>query len=160
MVTAGQKVNLDFAVKIVHAGVAKEVRFGDLLTQSTIVSMYMKNKTATCDRQNASLAVHAAQIEAAGYKLIAISRDSAGSHLRYAAAMKIGYILASDPHDHFARATDSLIQKSMYGRTFIGPTRAAYILSPDGVVLAVASKVDAENHARQIMNLIAGLARA
>ncbi len=157
MVAPGQKINLNFAVKVVQTGVAKEVSFADLLTRPTIVSVYMKNKTGTCDRQNASLVDHAAQIERAGYNLVAISRDSAGSHLRYAVAKKIGYSLVSDPNDHFARATESLIQKSMYGRTFVGPTRAAYVLSPDGTVLAVAPKVDAENHAKQIMELIAGV---
>jgi peroxiredoxin Q/BCP len=154
MVAPGQKLDLRFTVKVVHDGVVKQVTFADLLTRRTIVSVYMKNQTGTCDRQNESLVAHAAQIDRAGCNLIAVSRDTGGSHLRYAAAKKIRYVLVSDPNDQFARATDSLVQKSMYGRTFLGPTRAAYLLDPNGTVLAIIPKVDAENHATQILDLI------
>ena len=154
MVAPGQKVELRFPVKVVRDGVAKEVTFADLLTRRTVVSVYMKNNTGTCDRQNESLAKHVTEIERAGCDLIAVSRDTSGSHLRYAAGKKIGYFLVSDPKDLFARAVDSLVQKSMYGRTFVGPARAAYLLAPDGTVLAVVPKVDAENHAAQVMEMI------
>ena len=155
MVAPGQKVDLRFAVKVVSEGVAKEVEFADLLTRRTVVSVYMKNNTATCDRQNASLSAHALQFHEAGYTLMAVSRDTCGSHLRYAKARDIGYVLVSDPEDRFARAMDSMVQKSMYGRTFMGPTRATYVLDIDGTVLGVVPKVDAENHAKQLFDLIA-----
>jgi thioredoxin-dependent peroxiredoxin len=130
------------------------VEFGELLTRPTIVSVYMKNNTPTCDRQTSSLAAHASDFERAGFNLVALSRDTCGSHARYAMAKQIGYILASDPNDQFARAVDSLVAKSMYGRSFIGPTRAAFILDCDGTILAVVPKVDAENHAAQLKQLI------
>ena len=154
MVTPGQKIDLRFPVKVVRNGVAKEVSFADLLTRRTVVSVYMKNNTGTCDRQNESLAAHLADIVRAGCDLIAVSRDTAGSQLRYAAKKQIGYALVSDPRDLFARATDSLVQKSMYGRTFVGPARAAYLLDPDGTVLAVVPKVEADKHAEQVVDMI------
>jgi peroxiredoxin Q/BCP len=157
MVAPGQKLDLGFTLKVVRDGVVKEMAFADLLTRRTVVSVYMKNKTGTCDRQNESLVAHAAQIDRAGYNLIALSRDTSGSHLRYATAKKIGYVLASDPNDHFARAVDSLVQKSMYGRTFVGPVRAAYVVDSDSTLLAVISKVDAANHGAQIMDIIKGV---
>src|SRR5690606_36049879 len=103
--------------------------------------VYMKNNTPSCDRQNDSLAEHAARFERLGYQLVALSRDTCGSHLKYAAKKNIGYLLASDPGDAFARATDSLVEKHMYGRTFVGPARAAYVIATDGMVKAVIEKV-------------------
>jgi peroxiredoxin Q/BCP len=47
----------------------------------------------------------------------------------------------------------------MYGRTYIGPARAAFVLDRDGTVLAVIEKVDTANHAAQLNELIKGLAR-
>ena len=158
MVTPGQKLDLQFRLKVVHGGVAKEVKFADLLTRPTIVSVYMRNNTATCDRQNSSLAAHAAEFDRAGFNLVAISRDTPGSHLRYAQARKIAYTLASDPGDQFARAADALVEKSMYGRNFIGPARSAFVLDRDGTVLAVAASVDRMDHGAQLEELIKPLA--
>jgi peroxiredoxin Q/BCP len=93
----------------------------------------------------------------AGYDLIAISRDTPGSHLKYAVKKKITYTLASDPTDLFAQAADAVVEKSMYGKKYFGPARAAFVLAPDGTVLAVAEKVDTADHAAQLKALIAGL---
>jgi peroxiredoxin Q/BCP len=117
----------------------------------------MKNNTPSCDRQNDTLIAHAADFERAGYDLVALSRDTAGSHQRYAQRKGIRYTLASDPIDAFAKATDSLVEKKMYGRTFVGPARAAYILESDGTVLAVAEKVDTSDHATQLKELVKNL---
>lgn len=129
----------------------------DLVTRPTIVSVYMRNNTGGCDKQNESLAKHAAEFAKAGYNLVAVSRDAAGSHLKYAAKKGITYALVSDPDDLFAQATDSIIEKSMYGRKFTGPARAAYVLDRAGTVLAVAEKVDTADHAAQLRGLIAEL---
>src|ERR1019366_8876739 len=133
------------------------VRFSDLLPRPTIVSVYMRNNTPGCDRQNDSLAAHAAEFDRAGYNLVALSRDTCGSHAKYAAKKKITYTLASDPEDLFAKAADAVIEKSMYGRSFTGPARAAFVLARDGTVLAVAPKVDTADHAAQLRALLATL---
>lgn len=160
MIKAGQKLKLSFKLKVVQSDEEKEVAFNELLTRPTVVSVYMKNNTPGCDRQNDSLAEHAAEINQAGYNLIAISRDTCGSHRKYAAKKGISYILASDPDDLFAQATSSVIEKKMYGRTFHGPQRAAYVLDVDGTVLAVIEKVDTKDHAGQLREVLAGLKQA
>ncbi len=157
MITLGKKLKTNFKLNVVAAGAAREVAFQDLLTRRTIVSVYMKNNTGSCDKQNDSLAAHAAEIAKGGYNLVAISRDTPGSHLKYAVKKKITYMLASDPDDLFAKAADSVVEKSMYGKTYFGPARAAFVLDTDGTVLAVAEKVDTADHAAQLKALLAGL---
>ena len=157
MITSGQKLALNFRLKILQANEEKELTFEELLTRPTIVSVYMKNNTPGCDRQNDSLAAHAAEFDRTGYNLVAISRDTCGSHRKYAAKKGINYTLASDPDDQFARATDSIVEKSMYGRKFTGPARAAYVIGTDGTVLVVIEKVDTKDHAAQLKAVLAGL---
>lgn len=157
MVATGRKLPLKFKVKIMQDNAVKEVVFADLLTKRTIVSVYMRNNTPGCDRQNDSLAAHAAEFAKAGYNLVAVSRDTCGSHQKYAAKKGITYTLVSDPEDRFAQATESIVEKSMYGRKFTGPARAAYVLDRDGTVLAVAEKVDTADHAAQLKALLATL---
>ena len=159
MIAVGQKLNPDFTLSVVRDGVTTEVVFRDLLTQPTVVSVYMKNNTPSCDRQTASLAEHAAAFTALGYQLIALSRDSCGSHQKYAVKKALTYTLASDPNDAFARATDSIVEKSMYGKTYHVPARAAYVFATDGTVLAVIAKVDTKDHAAQLTAVLAELGR-
>lgn len=154
MIAPGEKLDLGFSVGVVRAGVTAEVPFAELLTRRTVVSVYMKNNTPSCDRQNDALVAVAAELDRAGFNLVALSRDTCRSHTRYAAAKSIGYMLASDPEDRFARAARSLIEKSMYGRTFTGPARAAFVLDRDGTVLAVAEKADTAEHGAQLKELI------
>lgn len=157
MIKPGEKLDTDFTLKIVRGGIATEARFAELLTRPTIVSVYMRNNTGSCDAQNDSLAAHADEFEKRGYNLVAVSRDTCGSHLRYAAKKGIAYTLASDPEDLFAKAAGSVVTKSMYGRTFEGPARAAYVIARDGEVLAVLEKVDTRDHAAQLRALIDAL---
>ena len=157
MIKPGQKIDTRFQFKVFRDGKVSEVTLAELLTRPAIVSVYMRNNTPGCDRQNDSLAAHAAEFDRAGYELIAVSRDTCGSHAKYAAKKKITYTLASDPEDRFAQAADAVVEKSMYGRKFTGPARAAYVLARDGTVLAVVEKVDTADHAAQLRAVLAGL---
>jgi peroxiredoxin Q/BCP len=157
VISAGQKIDTSFPLKVVQAGVAREVVFRDLLTRPVIVSVYMKNNTPSCDRQNDSLAEHAGEFDRLGYQLIALSHDTCGSHLKYAAKKEIAYTLASDPDHRFSAATDSIVKKSMYGKTYEGPARAAFVIGTDGTVLAVIEQVDTKDHAAQLKTVLAGL---
>ena len=151
MVTEGEKINTDFDLEIVKDGEQKTVTFADLLTRPTIVSVYMRNNTPGCDKQNKSLAKHAHEL---GYNLIAVSKDSCNSHKNYAEKYDINYILASDPEYHFANAVDSVVEKNMFGNTYEGPTRSAYIIDTDGTVEGIIEKIDTKNHANELMELI------
>ncbi len=130
---------------------------GELLAGRTIISVYMRNNTGGCDKQNDSLAKHAAALAKAGYNLVAVSRDTISSHRKYAAKKGIPYPLVSDPEDALAKATDSVIEKSMYGRKFLGPARAAYVIDQGGTVLAVIPKVDTADHGAQLLAVLAEL---
>jgi peroxiredoxin Q/BCP len=157
MIKAGQKLPRALGLTILQNNVDKEVKLSELLTRRSIVSVYMRNNTGGCDKQNDSLVKHAAAFTKAGYNLIAVSRDTIASHRKYAAKKDITYALVSDPDDAFAKATDSLVEKSMYGRKFTGPARAAFVIERDGTVLAVVEKVDTADHGPQLLAVLAAL---
>jgi peroxiredoxin Q/BCP len=155
MIKAGETLDLGFRVKTVGTdGKVEEVTFGDLITGPTVVSVYMRNNTSGCDLQMASLARGAAAIKRKGYNLVAVSRDTCGSHSRYAEKMGIRFPLVSDPDFQFAKAADSMVQKSMYGKKYTAPARAAYVLNPGGKVKAVIEKVDTKDHAAQLRRVL------
>ncbi|MDG5766929.1 redoxin domain-containing protein [Balneolales bacterium ANBcel1] len=154
MIKKGEKLDTSFTIEILDGEQQKSVAFSDLLDRPVVVSVYMKNNTSGCDRQNSSLAEKAASIAQKGYRLIAISKDTCRSHKNYAEKLGINYLLASDPEHRFARATDSLVEKKMYGKTFTGPSRSAYFIDTDGTVQAVIEKIDTADHAAEVLRTI------
>ena len=155
MITPGERPDLDFTVNAQVDGAARQVPFRELLAGApTLVSVYMRNNTSACDRQTASLAAHAAEFERRGWRVVAVSRDTCASHAKYAAKLGLKFTLVSDPEDRVSRAFDAIVEKSMYGKKYLGPARAAYLLGPDGQVLGVIPKVDAPDHAAQALAAI------
>jgi peroxiredoxin Q/BCP len=154
MKTTGDSLDLAFEVEFVENGEKQRASMASLIRRPTVVSIYMKNNTGSCDRQNESLVDGAEAIAAAGADVIALSRDTCGSHLKYAEKKAIPYRLVSDREDRFAKAADAVVEKKMYGRTYEGPARAAFLLSPEGVILGCIPKVDAKNHAAEVLAMV------
>ena len=140
-----------------HEGQEQEVLFSALLTKPTIVSVYMKNNTSSCDRQTASLAEQAPWFADKGFQLMALSKDTCGSHKKYAEKQGITFTLVSDPENLFAVATDSMVEKKMYGKVYEAPSRSAFVIDTDGTILAVIDKVDTKAHAEELKTLIQSL---
>ena len=154
MISIGTKMNTDFKLQVVQNGEEKTVTFSELLNRPTIVSVYMKNNTGSCDKQNISLAADQEKFDKEGVNLITLSKDSCNSHKKYAEKHGINYILASDPDVLFSKATDSIVEKKMYGKTYEGPSRSAFYIDTDGTVLDYIEKVDPKNHADELLELI------
>jgi len=157
MIELKDKANLDFTIKAVQDGEEKEINFQELLERPAIVSVYMRNNTGGCDKQNKSLAEHADWFDEKGYNLIAVSKDTCGSHKRYADKLDINYTLVSDPDYKFAEATDSVVEKKMYGKTFTGPSRSAFVIDTDGTILGIVEKVNTKDHAGELKELVESL---
>lgn len=157
MIEIGHKIDTDFKLDIVINGDEKSVSFKELLDRPAIVSVYMRNNTGGCDKQNRSLAEHADWFDKKGYNLVALSKDTCGSHKNYAEKLGINYVLASDPDFKFAEATDSVVEKKMYGKTFEAPSRSAFIIDKDGTVLDIIEKVNTKAHADELKERIENL---
>lgn len=157
MISTGTRPDLSFTVKALVNGAAREVTFADLISGPTLVSVYMRNNTSACDLQIASLAEHAKEFEKLGWRVVAVSRDTCASHAKYAAKLGLGFTLVSDPEFKAAKAFDSMVEKSMYGKKYQAPERAAYLFDSSGKVVSIIPKVDAANHGPQALAAIAAL---
>lgn len=157
MIETGENIDTDFSLDIVKNGEEETVMFSELLDRPTIISVYMRNNTSGCDKQNESLAEHDDWFDEHGYNLVAISKDTCGSHKNYAEKLDINYVLASDPEYKFAKAADSIVEKKMFGNTYEAPSRSAYVIDTDGTVLGIINKVNTKNHAQELKELIKNL---
>ncbi len=154
MIQKGAKIDTDFTLDVVQNGEERSIKFSELLDRPTVVSVYMRNNTSGCDNQNKSLVEDADWFEKKGYNLVAISKDSCGSHKNYAEKLNINYVLASDPDYKFAEATNSIVEKKMYGKTFNAPSRSAFVIDTDGTVLGIIEKINTNSHSDELKELI------
>lgn len=155
MLSLGKKPKLTFKIDALVDGKAVHGPFAALLDGPTIVSVYMRNNTSACDKQAAEMDKNEKAIVRQGFRLIAVSRDTCASHAKYAAKHGYKFTLVSDPEDLFSQAMDAIVEKSMYGKKYLGPLRAAYLFDGDGKLIGVVPKVEAAAHGKQLLAAIA-----
>ena len=154
MRSTGDQLELDFDVKVAERGSKQTVILSDLIVRPTVISVYMRNNTGSCDKQMISLARKWDKIRSIGFDVLGLSKDSVGSHMKYQAKHSIGFSLVSDPEHQFAKAAGSLVEKKMYGKAFWGPTRSAYVLDESATLLEICEKVSPDSHGEQILELL------
>lgn len=154
MRSTGDQLKLDFAVNVAEHESKQRVILSDLIVRPTIISVYMRNNTGSCDKQIISLAREWDKIRSIGFDVLGLSKDSVASHMKYQAKHKIGFSLVSDPEHQFAKAAGSLVEKKMYGKVFWGPTRSAYFLDESATLLEIWEKVNPDSHGEQILELL------
>lgn len=157
MLTPGKKPKLSFKIDALVDGKPVNGPFAKLIEGPTVVSVYMRNNTSACDKQTADLAKHEKALGKQGFTIIGVSRDTCASHSKYATKHGFKYTLVADPKDQFSQAMDAIVEKSMYGKKYLGPLRAAYLFDGDGKLLAVIPKVEAAEHGSQVLAAIAAL---
>jgi len=155
MLSLGKKAKLSFKVDALVDGKAVTGPFADLLDGPTIVSVYMRNNTSACDKQAAEMDKNEKAIVRQGFRLVAVSRDTCASHAKYAAKHGYGFTMVADPEDLFSQAMDAIVEKSMYGKKYLGPLRAAYLFDATGKLIGLVPKVDAAAHGQQLLAAIA-----
>ena len=154
MLSLGKKPKLNFKVDALVDGKPVNGPFADLFDGPTIVSVYMRNNTSACDKQAAEMGKNEKAIVRQGFRLIAVSRDNCASHTKYAAKHGYKFTLVADPEDLFSKALDAIVEKSMYGKKYLGPLRAAYLFDGDGKLVGVVPKVEAAEHGKQLLEAI------
>ena len=87
----------------------------------------------------------------ANVKVVGISRDPMKSHEKFIGKYGLGIPLASDEDGRVSEAFGTWIEKSMYGRKYMGMERSTYLIGVDGQVLKAWRKVKVPNHAEEVL---------
>ena len=119
--------------------------------QSVVLYFYPKDDTSGCTREAQDFTALAPEFASAGVKVVGISRDAMTSHQKFIGKYGLGVPLASDEDGQISNAFGTWVQKSMYGRKYMGMERATYLIGADGRVLRVWRKVKVPNHAREVL---------
>jgi peroxiredoxin Q/BCP len=119
--------------------------------QPLVLYFYPKDDTSGCTREAQDFTALAADYANAGVKVVGVSRDPMKSHQKFIGKYGLAVPLVSDEDGRLSDAFGTWVQKSMYGRKYMGMERATYLIAADGKVLRAWRKVKVPNHAAEVL---------
>jgi thioredoxin-dependent peroxiredoxin len=119
--------------------------------QSLVLYFYPKDDTSGCTREAQDFTTLATEFEKAGVKVIGVSRDPMKKHDKFIAKYDLAVPLASDEDGRISDAFGTWVEKSMYGRKYMGMERATFLIGSDGRVLRAWRKVKVPGHAQEVL---------
>jgi peroxiredoxin Q/BCP len=119
--------------------------------QPLVLYFYPKDDTSGCTREAQDFTALAGDFKKAGVKVIGVSRDPMKSHEKFIGKYDLAVPLVSDEDGRISDAFGTWVEKSMYGRKYMGMERATYLIGPDGRVLKVWRKVKVPKHAEEVL---------
>ena len=127
----------------------------DLAGQTVALYFYPKDDTSGCTAQACEFRDMQADYDAAGIRIIGVSPDPLTSHARFRDKHGLPFTLLSDPDHAAAEAYGVWVQKSMYGKTYMGVERSTFVIGPDGTLQQALYKVKPKGHAASLLQLVA-----
>jgi peroxiredoxin Q/BCP len=126
--------------------------------QPLVLYFYPKDDTSGCTRQAQDFTAMAEDFAGAGARVIGVSRDPMAKHDKFIAKYGLSVPLAADEDGRISDAFGTWVQKSMYGRKYMGMERSTFLIGPDGTILKEWRKVKVPNHARDVLAAVRELA--
>jgi thioredoxin-dependent peroxiredoxin len=124
-----------------------------------VLYFYPKDDTSGCTREAQDFSALAGDFQKAGVKVIGVSRDPMKSHEKFIGKYDLAVPLASDGDGKISDAFGTWVEKSMYGRKYMGMERSTFLIGTNGRVLKLWRKVKVANHAQQVLTAAGELAR-
>jgi peroxiredoxin Q/BCP len=119
--------------------------------QPLVLYFYPKDDTSGCTKEAQDFTLLADDFAKAGVKVVGLSRDAMKKHDKFIAKYDLKVPLASDEDGAISDAFGTWVEKSMYGRKYMGMERATYLIDADGRVLRAWRKVKVPGHATEVL---------
>jgi thioredoxin-dependent peroxiredoxin len=116
-----------------------------------VLYFYPKDDTSGCTREAQDFTALAGDYAKAGVKVVGVSRDPMKSHEKFIGKYDLSVPLVSDEDGLISEAFGTWVEKSMYGRKYMGMERATYLIAADGRVLKAWRKVKVPKHAEEVL---------
>ena len=122
-----------------------------LLGKKTVIYFYPKDNTSGCTAEACNLRDNYQALQAKGYNVVGVSKDSVTSHKKFAEKYDLPFTLLADTSTDMLQAFGAWGEKKMYGKSVMGTLRRTFIFNEDGILEKIINKVDTQNHSDQIL---------
>ena len=139
----------DIAMETPEGG---SVKPSDFAGSKLVIFFYPKDDTPGCTTENKDFSALKDQFEAAGTKLLGVSKDPAKKHAKFIAKHGLTAPLATDAEEGgLSDALGVWAEKQMYGKTYMGMVRATYLVDASGKIARIWDKVKVKGHAEEVL---------
>lgn len=137
--------------------------YGDTITTLTLSKLrghtvvlyfYPKDDTPGCTTQACGLRDRWERFRDSGAKVFGVSIDSIESHRKFIAKQSLPFALISDPEKTIVQAYSVWVEKSMYGKKYMGTERTTFVIRPDGIIKSVFRKVKPAEHTDLLADIL------
>jgi peroxiredoxin Q/BCP len=129
----------------------KTVSLAALRGKKVVLYFYPRDMTPGCTAEACSLRDNYTALLKAGYQVFGVSTDNEKSHQKFILKEKLPFQLLADTDKSVHTKYGTWVEKSMYGRKYMGTARITYVIDEKGIISEVIEKVDTRNHASQIL---------
>jgi peroxiredoxin Q/BCP len=147
MAETGQKAP-DFKLATDGGGT---IQLSKLKGTPVVIYFYPKDDTSGCTKEAQAFTALAPDFAEAGVRVIGISPDTVESHAKFRAKYDLGIDLAADPERKAIEAFGVWVEKSMYGRKYMGVDRSTFLIDMQGKVARAWRKVKVPGHADEVL---------
>ncbi len=116
-----------------------------------VLYFYPKDDTSGCTQEAKEFNALRAEFAAAGTEIIGVSPDSVASHAKFRKKYDLGFALAADEGKTMLEAYGVWVEKSMYGRKYMGVERTTFLIDAAGTIIHVWSKVKVPGHVDEVL---------
>ncbi len=121
-----------------------------------VMYFYPKDDTPGCTREACAFRDNLPRFGGLGIKVFGVSADDEKSHLRFARKHSLNFKLIPDPDHVICEAFGTWVEKTMYGRSYMGVARNTYVIGPDGKIEKIWEKVAPDGHAEEVFAWLNG----
>ena len=127
------------------------VALASFVGRKVVVYFYPKDDTSGCTREAKEFSALKAEFDAADTAIVGISPDAPKSKAKFAAKYDLAVTLAADESKETADAYGVWVEKSMYGRKYMGVERTTFLVARDGTIARIWPKVSVAGHAEEVL---------
>ena len=134
------------------------VGLADLSGRTVVLYFYPKDDTSGCTSEAKAFTALQDQFDAAGAVVVGVSKDSVKSHGKFRQKHELSVRLGADVDGEVVQRYGVWVEKSMYGRKYMGIERATFLIDGSGVLRRIWRKVSVTGHAEEVLAAARGLA--
>jgi len=134
-----------------------EVSLSDLKGKAVVLYFYPKDDTSGCTAEAIAFSKDAKAFKQSGAVVIGVSKDSVAFHDKFKAKHKLSVTLAADEDIKIAEAYGVWVEKSMYGRRYMGMERATFLIDGKGLIRNIWRRVKVPGHSADVLSAVKAL---
>jgi peroxiredoxin Q/BCP len=133
------------------------VSLSDLRGKKVVLYFYPKDDTSGCTKEAIDFTAHLPAFEAAGAVILGVSKDSVAKHDKFRDKHALGVTLLSDEDSDVCERYGVWVEKSMYGKKYLGIERATFLIDAEGKIARAWRKVKVPGHAEEVLEAVQAL---